>query len=78
MLPGTKWCDIVVHKGLQDDDLDNDGTDFHQQHRQWLKLLGNNCRINFHGLKDQENLENFYAYGRTELTADEVTRAGDL
>jgi len=49
------YCDSVV-KGYKGDDLDDDGTDFHQQHRQWLELLGNNYLINFCGLEDHKNL----------------------
>jgi len=60
-------CDSVV-RDYKDDDLDDDGTDFHQQRRQWLELLSNNYRINFRGLEDHENRKfvhhkNFYAYG---------------
>jgi len=48
-------CDSII-RGYKDDNLDDDGTDFHQQHRQWLELLGNNYRINFHGLENYEKL----------------------
>jgi len=39
-------CDSVIVRGYKDGDFDDDGTDFHQQHWEWLKLLGNNYRIN--------------------------------
>jgi len=52
-------CDSII-KGYKGDDLDDDGTDFHQQHQQWLELLGNNYSINFCGLEDHENHEILY------------------
>jgi len=63
-------CDSVV-RSYKCDDLDDgdDDTNFHQHHRQWLELLGNNYRINFRGLEKHENHkkivhhENFYAHG---------------
>jgi len=65
-------CDNVV-RGYKGDDLDDDGTDFHQHHRQWLEMLGNNYRINFRGLEDHENHEKFYAYG-IAITVSELAR----
>jgi len=58
-----KCCGSIVrgYHVYKDDDLDNDGIEFHQQYQQWFELLGNNFGINFHGLKDHKNHENLYA-----------------
>jgi len=57
-------CDSIV-RGYKDDD---DATDFQQQHWQWLELLANNCKINFHELKDHDNHKNLYTTKISTLT----------
>jgi len=60
-------CDSAV-RDYKDDDLDDDGTDFYQQHRKWLELLSNNYRSNFCGLEDHENRKNLYTTKISTLT----------